>query len=183
MASTFATSTSVDLPLSNECKRILAYAAEEAMRLDHQHIGIEHLTLGILRESDCLAASLLQKRGTDLESARRSIEADARLATFAQATGMSGTETRLSGIGSGGSPRRTLSGYRVVDAESRETLLIWSDSTAIPRIGETISISREPNAQEFFRVRDVVWEFNLTNGVSQLRQLVVKVAKDVGGLD
>src|SRR5262249_40921284 len=29
-------STSVDLPLSNECKRVLAYAAEEAVRLSHK---------------------------------------------------------------------------------------------------------------------------------------------------
>ena len=36
-------STSIDLPLSNECKRILAYAAEEAERLNHRHIGTEHL--------------------------------------------------------------------------------------------------------------------------------------------
>ena len=41
-------STSIDLPLSNECKRILAYAAEEAERLNHRHIGTEHLLLGIL---------------------------------------------------------------------------------------------------------------------------------------
>jgi len=32
-------STSIDLPLSNECKRILAYAAEEAERLNHRHIA------------------------------------------------------------------------------------------------------------------------------------------------
>src|SRR2546421_7642590 len=32
-------STSIDLPLSNECKRILAYAAEEMERLNHRHIG------------------------------------------------------------------------------------------------------------------------------------------------
>ena len=43
-------STSVDLPLSNECKRVLAYAAEEAERLGHKHIGTEHLLLGLLRE-------------------------------------------------------------------------------------------------------------------------------------
>ncbi len=40
-------STSVDLPLSNECKRVLAYAAEEAERLSHRHIGTEHLLLGL----------------------------------------------------------------------------------------------------------------------------------------
>ena len=39
-------STSVDLPLSNECKRVLAYAAEEADSLSHKHIGTEHLLLG-----------------------------------------------------------------------------------------------------------------------------------------
>src|ERR1051326_7974869 len=53
------TSTSVDLPVSNECKRILAYAAEEAERLGHQHIGTEHLLLGVLRERECFAAEIL----------------------------------------------------------------------------------------------------------------------------
>ena len=45
-------STSVDLPLSNECKRVLAYAAEEAERLGHKHIGTEHLLLGLLRGAE-----------------------------------------------------------------------------------------------------------------------------------
>ena len=51
-------STSVDLPLSNECKRVLAYAAEEAERLSHKHIGTEHLLLGLLREEKCFAAEI-----------------------------------------------------------------------------------------------------------------------------
>src|ERR1700748_496760 len=55
-------STSVDLPLSNECKRVLAYAAEEAERLGHRHIGTEHLLLGLLREEKCFAAELLKER-------------------------------------------------------------------------------------------------------------------------
>ena len=46
--------TSVDLPLSNESKRVLAYAAEEAERLAHKHIGTEHLLLGLLREKNLL---------------------------------------------------------------------------------------------------------------------------------
>jgi ATP-dependent Clp protease ATP-binding subunit ClpC len=40
-------STSVDLPLSNPGKRVLAYAAEESDRLKHEHIGTEHLLLGL----------------------------------------------------------------------------------------------------------------------------------------
>jgi ATP-dependent Clp protease ATP-binding subunit ClpC len=59
-------STSVDLPLSNECKRVLAYAAEEAERLSHKHIGTEHLLLGLLREEKCFAAEILHERGLKL---------------------------------------------------------------------------------------------------------------------
>src|SRR5512133_1262227 len=64
------TSTSVDLPLSNECKRAPAYAAEEAETLAHKHIGTEHLLMGLLREEKCFAAQLLVERGVDLEKMR-----------------------------------------------------------------------------------------------------------------
>jgi ATP-dependent Clp protease ATP-binding subunit ClpC len=37
----------MDLPLSHECKRVLAYGAEECERLNHQHIGTDHLLLGL----------------------------------------------------------------------------------------------------------------------------------------
>jgi ATP-dependent Clp protease ATP-binding subunit ClpC len=67
------TSTSLDLPLSNECKRVLAYAAEEAERLGHKHVGTEHLLLGLLREEGCFAAELLQERGVKLEKVREEL--------------------------------------------------------------------------------------------------------------
>src|ERR1041385_8986414 len=63
-------STSIDLPLSNECKRIFAHAAEESQRLNHRHIGTEHLLLGILREEKCVAAEILRERGLRLEDVR-----------------------------------------------------------------------------------------------------------------
>jgi ATP-dependent Clp protease ATP-binding subunit ClpC len=53
----------IDLPLSNESKRVLAYAAEEADSLGHKHIGTEHLLLGILREEKCFASEILAERG------------------------------------------------------------------------------------------------------------------------
>ncbi len=55
--------TSVDLPLSDECKRVLAFAAEEAEQLGHKHIGTEHLLLGLLREEECFATEILRDRG------------------------------------------------------------------------------------------------------------------------
>ncbi|HET8638599.1 MAG TPA: Clp protease N-terminal domain-containing protein, partial [Acidobacteriaceae bacterium] len=66
-------STSVDLPLSNECKRVLAYAAEEAERLSHKHIGTEHLLLGLLREEKCFAAEILHERGLKLAAIREEL--------------------------------------------------------------------------------------------------------------
>lgn len=69
-------STSVDLPLSHECKRILAYAMEEADKLSHQFIGTGHLFLGVLREPDCAASKLLVVRGISLEMAREAIKAE-----------------------------------------------------------------------------------------------------------
>jgi uncharacterized damage-inducible protein DinB len=68
------TSTSVDLPLSNECKRVLAYAAEEAERLSHKHIGTEHLLLGLLREENFFAAEILQERGLRLPAIREELQ-------------------------------------------------------------------------------------------------------------
>lgn len=63
-------STSVDLPVSNESKRVLAYAAEEADRLANNNIGTEHLLLGMLREEECFAAQILTERGLRLSQVR-----------------------------------------------------------------------------------------------------------------
>ena len=56
------------MPLSNESKRVLAYAAEEAERLTHKHIGTEHLILGLLREEKCFASQILRERGVTLSA-------------------------------------------------------------------------------------------------------------------
>src|SRR5207249_10464864 len=42
-------STSVEMPISPEARRVLEFAAEEADRLRHSYVGAEHLLLGMLR--------------------------------------------------------------------------------------------------------------------------------------
>jgi ATP-dependent Clp protease ATP-binding subunit ClpC len=59
----------VDLPLSHQCRRVLAYAAEEAERLGQRHIGPEHLLLGALRENGP-APDVLAGFQIDLKTAR-----------------------------------------------------------------------------------------------------------------
>ena len=66
-------STSVELPLAPETKRVLAYAHEESDRLQHRHIGTEHLLLGLLREDRSMAAEILYERGLRLNAVRDEI--------------------------------------------------------------------------------------------------------------
>jgi ATP-dependent Clp protease ATP-binding subunit ClpC len=61
------------MPLSDECKWIVAYAADEADTLHHHHIAAEHLLLAILREDSCVAAQLLSETGARLELLRRRV--------------------------------------------------------------------------------------------------------------
>jgi hypothetical protein len=81
---------SVDLPLSHECRRVLAYGAEEAGRLNHEHIGTVHLLLGLLREENCFAAQLLREQGLTQDSVREQVQqsdpalAQGRSASFAR---------------------------------------------------------------------------------------------------
>ena len=65
-------STSTDMPLSHQVKRILAYGAEEAERMGHLHIGTEHLLLGFLREPTS-ASRLLESLGVTIEGVRQEI--------------------------------------------------------------------------------------------------------------
>jgi ATP-dependent Clp protease ATP-binding subunit ClpC len=63
-------STSVEIPFSDETKKVLQYAEEEAERLMHPHIGTEHLLLGLLRMEDSVAGHMLAERGMRLYAVR-----------------------------------------------------------------------------------------------------------------
>jgi len=59
-------STSVEIPFSEETKKILQYAEEESERLMHPNIGTEHILLGLLRLEDSPAGRMLNERGMRL---------------------------------------------------------------------------------------------------------------------
>ena len=68
----------INLPLSPECKRILAYTQEEAARLA-QRPGVEHLLAGILREDKSKASEILRKHGLQLSAMRDKLAQSSRL--------------------------------------------------------------------------------------------------------
>ncbi len=67
-------------PLSDECKRVLAYAESEADRMEHKLVAPEHLFLGLLCEESCVAARMLKTRGADIERIREEMTISAHAA-------------------------------------------------------------------------------------------------------
>jgi ATP-dependent Clp protease ATP-binding subunit ClpC len=63
-------STSVEIPLSQETKKVLHYSSEEAEALMHKYVGTEHLLLGLLREKSSLAGQILAEKGMKVFSVR-----------------------------------------------------------------------------------------------------------------
>ena len=88
-------STSVDLPLSHECKRVVAYGAEEAERLNHKHIGTGHLLLGLLREEKSFAAQLLREQGLTLDLVREHVRQSELLIAQGGSASIAGLEQWL----------------------------------------------------------------------------------------
>jgi ATP-dependent Clp protease ATP-binding subunit ClpC len=59
---------------NDRAKRVLALAQDEAIRFNHNYIGVEHLLLGLIREGEGVAAQVLNSLGVDLSTARKSVE-------------------------------------------------------------------------------------------------------------
>lgn len=64
----------MEAKFSNRVKEVISLSREEALRLGHDYIGTEHLVLGMIREGEGVAISLLKKLGVAMEDLRRAIE-------------------------------------------------------------------------------------------------------------
>ncbi|MHC4167905.1 MAG: Clp protease N-terminal domain-containing protein [Planctomycetota bacterium] len=62
-----------NLPATASAVQVVQYAIEEARKLNHDHIGTEHLLLGLLRETGGIAAQVLANLGVKLEDVRESL--------------------------------------------------------------------------------------------------------------
>ena len=64
----------MDDNFSSRVKDVITYSKEEALRLGHDFIGTEHLMLGLLRDGNGKAISILSALEIDLDYLRRKIE-------------------------------------------------------------------------------------------------------------
>jgi len=68
------TTNYMDDNFSPRVKDVIAYSKEEALRLGHDFIGTEHLMLGLLRDGNGKAISILDALDVDLDHLRRKVE-------------------------------------------------------------------------------------------------------------
>jgi ATP-dependent Clp protease ATP-binding subunit ClpC len=59
-----------EIGLTPRAKKVIELAVDEARRLSHHYIGTEHLLLGLVREGEGIAASVLESLGVNLERVR-----------------------------------------------------------------------------------------------------------------
>jgi hypothetical protein len=146
-------STSVDLPLSEACKRVLTLALNECVALNHPHVEVEHLLLGILRQTST-AAQILQTFGIDEFAVRRQIAPDSlryRVSVFAVPTAgcVPNAETAI----------------RIAEA-------VWS-----PIFGDEIVKSQRPFHAELM---NETWTVRGSRPVPTERSLIAQIEKNDG---
>src|SRR5216110_734743 len=61
------------IPYTPRVKKVLGLAAKEAGKLNHTHVGTEHILLGLLREGDGVAARVLANLGVNTEVTRQQV--------------------------------------------------------------------------------------------------------------
>jgi ATP-dependent Clp protease ATP-binding subunit ClpC len=80
----------MDANFSAKVKDVITYSKEEALRLGHDYIGVEHLLLGIIREGNGLAIKILNNLGVDIKELRKQIESSTKVGN--------GTNSQLANI-------------------------------------------------------------------------------------
>lgn len=64
----------MEAKFSQRVKDVMTYSREEAIRLGNDFIGVEHLLLGLIREGDGKAVTILRNKNIDLKLLKRDLE-------------------------------------------------------------------------------------------------------------
>ncbi|MCD6327523.1 ATP-dependent Clp protease ATP-binding subunit [bacterium] len=73
MTTAVVSPSSQEIPFSVSAKRVLKYAKQEALSMNHRYVGTEHLLLGLIRERSGLASDVLHEIGVNLLAVKRRI--------------------------------------------------------------------------------------------------------------
>ncbi|HET9808569.1 MAG TPA: Clp protease N-terminal domain-containing protein, partial [Candidatus Limnocylindria bacterium] len=62
-----------ELTISPRTKKVIELAIDEARKLNHRHVGPEHLLLGLVREGQGIASGVIESLGVTLEKVRQQV--------------------------------------------------------------------------------------------------------------
>ena len=62
-----------DPALTGKVKKVFEFANEEAANLNHNYVGTEHLLLALLRQTDGVAAQVLENLNVNLKEVRKEV--------------------------------------------------------------------------------------------------------------
>ncbi|WP_454293688.1 ATP-dependent Clp protease ATP-binding subunit [Salana multivorans] len=112
------------IPFTPRAKKVLELSLREALQLGHNHIGTEHILLGLIREGEGVAAQVLGNLGADLGRVRQQV-----LQLLQGQPG--GKET----VAAGGPQEGTPSGSAVLDQFGRNLTQLAREGRLDPVIG------------------------------------------------
>ncbi|MEZ5964715.1 MAG: ATP-dependent Clp protease ATP-binding subunit [Planctomycetota bacterium] len=135
------TVTMGQLPFTPRAKKVLELSMEEASQLGHNYIGTEHLLLGLIRESEGIAAQVLMNLGVKLEEVREEV-LEFLGADSGQHDEESESEGPSGGGGTGSTQANTKSKTPALDSFGRDLTELAREGKLDPVIGRESEIER-----------------------------------------
>ncbi len=129
-------STTGSPPFTPRAKKVLELSLREALQLGHNYIGTEHMLLGVVREGEGVAASVLQSLGADLSRVRQQV------IQLLSSGGLGGKEAAASGAGPSASAEQGASSSAVLDQFGRNLTTLAREHKLDPVIGREREIER-----------------------------------------
>jgi ATP-dependent Clp protease ATP-binding subunit ClpC len=125
------------LPHTPRAKKVIEFAIEEARSLNHNYVGTEHLLLGLLRESEGIAAQVMMNLGLRLEDVRQ--EVLNLLGAGVEPPETNGLDMKMGGPTVAGKPK---SKTPALDSFGRDLTQLAADGELDPVIGRKREIER-----------------------------------------
>ena len=119
------------IPFSPRAKRVLELSLREALQMNHNYIGTEHILLGLVREGEGVASQVMLKLGVDLNRVRSTV--------IQLLAGYQGKEASMAGAPEAG-PEKTSS--QVLDQFGRNLTQAARENRLDPVIGRVSEIER-----------------------------------------
>ena len=116
---------------TDRARKVMALANQEAQRLDHAHLGTEHVLLGLIKEGSGVGANVLKNFDIDLKKVRVEVE------KLAQKKGDSSPSGKLPQT-----PRtKQVIGYAIEEARSLSHNYVGTEHLLLGLIRETEGIA------------------------------------------